>query len=116
MIKGLQIIELDPSYEDRMAIQLLELAENKEKRVLLLTTSARLIEISCSHPCNTENRNVFLCDEEKEEVRALGTALNDLGGLNLMQICCEFCRELFMNPSDARFLDFAWDDIGDWRC
>lgn len=116
MIEGLQVVTLDPGYEFRMADQLIELKDNKEKRVLLLNTATRLIEISCTHPCNTEDRNVFLCDEEKEEVRALGTALNDAGGLTLMQFCCEFCRELFMGRSDARFLEFAWDGIGEWRC
>jgi hypothetical protein len=116
MIEGLKIISLDPGYDYRMADQLLELRNNNEKRGLLLNTATRLIEISCNHPCNTEDRNVFLCDEEKEEVRALGTALNDAGGLTLMQFCCEFCRELFMGRSDARFLEFAWNGIGDFSC
>lgn len=116
MIEGLQVVSLDPGYEFRMVDQLIELRDNKEKRVLLLNTATRLIEISCTHPETGEDRNVFLCDEEKEEVRALGTALNEAGGLTLMQFCCEFCREFFMGRSDARFLEFAWDGIGEWRC
>ncbi len=49
-------------------------------------------------------------DQALQEVRSVGKTLNEIGGFKLMSTVCNAIPEYH-----RRELDFAWNDIGNWR-
>ena len=75
---------------------------------------AELIEIGKKEDFLSERPGAgFTSQCHNIRARAIGRRLNDLGGLELMQMAREKVRKkLKMNM--ASHLDYAWTDIGKW--
>jgi hypothetical protein len=52
--------------------------------------------------------------EGRAALREIGTQLNDIGGLPLMQAACYRVKELCGREAFAQ-VQYAWDGIGEWR-
>ena len=58
---------------------------------------------------------VFLTIVENNEIRSIGTNINNRGGINAMRICYYTLKRIMMRSSNSMDLEYIWDGIGDWE-
>ena len=109
------VIDADPTYDNRMDATLKVVHADSTLRLITLHAVTDLVLASHANKGTTEGHIVFLDHGLTQAMaEAHGRALNEAGGINLMQFAHAMCVPMFAEPSDGRMLEFAWDRIGEW--
>ena len=116
------IYDMDPEFNDKMD-ETHKIVQSYSELIVLVDESVRmLIKVSEDDKDLTENRMVFVDEKIKPHVRNIGEIIHKAGekhaegfGFRLMQYVASKAGLSFVDQSDSRVLEFAWNNIGEWQ-